>query len=188
MKSQIDYARAFNKWKRDFTAASAADNHLEFQRTIEHLKLECSPKKMMRDTIILVSTAMLYIQLDGTKCESFLSQQRYHLTSEGENEYILTFDLGDGRYGRLLGDLNLTFIDLADLFGHCDAELEIAGFECVYITRLDGRTIGKGELKLIDQSVRNDIYFDYGEDEIHVSVSRLRIKDTVEVSATEDFF
>jgi hypothetical protein len=188
MKSQFDYARAFNKWKRDFAAAAKADNYAEFQRTIEHLGLDCTPKGMMRNTILLVSTSIIYRQMDGIKCESFLEQQHYNSTWEGKNEYRLTFDLGDGMFGRLMGDQRLYYVDLADLFGHCWMEIERAGFDSVYITRLDGRTINKVELKRLDELVRDDFYFDYGRDEVQVSVCRLNIKDTVEVSATEDFF
>ncbi len=188
MRNQFDCSRAFKKWERDFTAAAQADNYAEFKRAIEHLGLDCTPECMMRNTILLVSTSMIYRQMDGLKCESFLEQQHYNSAWEGKNEYRLTFDLGDGNFGRLLGDQRLYYVDLADLFGHCWEEFESAGFDSVYITRLDGKTINTLELKRLDELVRADIYFDYGEDEVQVSVCRLNCRDTVEVSASEDFF
>src|ERR1035438_4365768 len=107
MRKQFDYSRTLIKWKRDFAAAAKADNYAEFQSTIEHLGLDCTPKSMMLNTILLVSTSIIYMQMDGLKCESFLEQQHYNSTWEGKNEYRLTFDLGDGNFGRLLGDQRL---------------------------------------------------------------------------------
>ena len=47
---------------------------------------------------------------------------------------------------------------------------ETAGFTEVYITRLDGKRIGKRELNRLFRQVESDMYYGHSEEELAVDV------------------
>jgi len=187
-RKELRYTRAFKKWVREFSAAAAEDDYAELLRPIKHLELECSAKDALVSTVSLVSAVVAYCQMDGRDCEAFLKRQQYRLDSGGENEYCLIFDLTGltGSYfGRILTDINFTSIDLEDLFNHLWPMSETAGFTDVYITRLDGKRIGKRELKRLYEQVASDMYYGYSEDELSVDVLTTDFPDTALIYAVE---
>ena len=187
-RNQFNNTRGFNNWNREFSAAAMADNYAELLRPIQHLELDRSPEDVMACTVSLVSAVVAYCKLDGRDCESFLKQQHYRLDAGSENEYCLTFDLSGttGRYfGRILTDGNFTSIDFEDLFNHPWPMSQTAGFSEVYITRLDGKRIGKRELKRLYKLVAADMYYGYSEEELSVDVSVTDLKDTALIYAVE---
>jgi hypothetical protein len=190
MRSQFKYTRAFNKWKREFAASAKADNYVELLRPIEHLGKDCSKEDMMACTILLVRAVMGYCQMDGRECGGFLKQQYYHPDGRDEVFYSLTFDLSgvaSSHFGRILTDINLTYVDFEDLFNHAWTGCDSAGFTEVYITRLDGKRIGKRELKRLNKEVTSDMYYGYNEQELSVDVYTHDFipTDTAYVYATE---
>ena len=188
MRSELQYTRAFNKWGREFSAAAAADNYAELLRPIQHLELECSAKHAMTATLSLVCAVVAFCKLDGRDCEAFLKQQQYRPASGSENEYCLTFDLSGtaSRYlGRILTDTNFTSIDLEDLFDYPWPMSQTAGFSQVYITRLDGKRIGKRELKRLYKQVAEDMYYGHSEEELSMDVIPSDFDDTVVIYAVD---
>ena len=108
--------------------------------------------------------------------------------SNDEIEYCLVFDLTGltGSYfGRILTDINFTSVDLEDLFNHSWPMSDTAGFTEVYITRLDGKRIGKRELGRLYKQVTSDLYYGYSEDELSVDVSMTIYPDTALIYAVE---
>ena len=185
---ELQYTRAFQKWMREFTAAAVKDNYAELLRPIKHLKLECSAKDALASTISLVLAVVVYCEMDGRNCETFLKQQHYQLDANDEIEYCLVFDLTGltGSYfGRILTDINFTSVDLEDLFNHSWPMSDTAGFTEVYITRLDGKRIGKRELGRLYKQVTSDLYYGYSEDELSVDVSMTIYPDTALIYAVE---
>lgn len=185
---ELQYTRAFQKWMREFSTAAAKDNYAELLRPIKHLKLECSAKDALASTISLVLAVVVYCEMDGRNCETFLKQQHYQLDANDEIEYCLVFDLTGltGSYfGRILTDINFTSVDLEDLFNHSWPMSDTAGFTEVYITRLDGKRIGKRELGRLYKQVTSDLYYGYSEDELSVDVSMTIYPDTALIYAVE---
>jgi hypothetical protein len=90
--------------------------------------------------------------------------------------------------------MNFTYVDFADLFQHMWSASKTAGFSGVYITRLDGKRIGKRELKMLQSQVQEDMYYDYTEEEVSVDVYMSEYEDTAYINAAElddfepDFF
>ena len=188
MRNQFKYTRVFNKWKREFAAAAAADKYVELMRPLNHLKLKCSPANMLACTNLLVRAVMGYCQMDGRECEAFLKQQHYRLDGKGENFYCLTFDLTGttGSYfGRILTDTEFTYVDFADLFMHNWSVSSAGGFTTAYITRLDGKRVAKKELKQLYDHVTSDMFSDYTEEEISVDVCMSEFEDTAYINANE---
>jgi hypothetical protein len=62
---------------------------------------------------------------------------------------------------------------------------ETAGFTEVYITRLDGKRIGKRELKRLYEQVTSDMYYGYSEDELSLDVSMTDFPDAALKYAVE---
>jgi hypothetical protein len=187
-RKELQYTRAFQKWMRGFSAAAVKDNYAELLRPLEHLELECSGEDALASTISLVLAVVVFCQMDGRDCETFLKQQHYQLDADDETEYCLIFDLTGlkGSYfGRILTDINFTSIDLEDLFNYPWPMSETAGFTEVYITRLDGKRIGKRELKRLYEQVTSDMYYGYSEDELSVDVSMTDFPDTALIYAVE---
>jgi hypothetical protein len=142
----------------------------------------------MMATVSLVSAVVAFCKLDGRDCEVFLRQQQYRPDSGSENEYCLTFDLSgpSGKYfGRILTDTNFTSIDLEDLFDYPWPMSQTAGFAEVYITRLDGKRIGKRELRRLYKLVAADMYYGHSEEELSVDVIPSDFDDTVVIYSVE---
>jgi hypothetical protein len=185
---ELQYTRAFEKWMREFSAAAVKDNYAELLRPIKHLNLECSAKDALDSTIELVLAVVVYCQMDGRDCKTFLKQQHYRPDSVGNAGYCLIFDLTGlkGSYfGRILTDINFTSIDLEDLFNHGWSMSDTAGFTEVYISRLDGKRIGKRELGRPYKQVAEDMYYGYSEEELSVDVLTTDFPDTVSIYAVE---
>lgn len=188
-RNQINDTQAFPKWYREFSAAAAADNYAELMRPIEHLELKCSPKDVMDSTVSLVNAVVAFCKLDGRDCEAFLNQQHYRVDSGGENEYCLIFDLSSPTrkyFGRILTDIAFTSIDLEDLFDFPWPMPQTVGFTEVYITRLDGRRIGKREIRRLYKLVAADMYYGHSEEELSVDVLLSDFEDTVVIYAGEN--
>ena len=63
---------------------------------------------------------------------------------------------------------------------------QTAGFTEVYITRLDGKRIGKRELRRLYKLVAADMYYGHSEEELSVDVLLSDFEDTVVIYAGEN--
>ena len=185
MRSKFKYLREFNTWKRDFAVAAVEDNYAELQRLVKHLGVECSPEHMIACSALLVRAVMGYRQMDGQDSGSFLQRQHYRPGGEDGNFYCLILEIGKSSFGRILADVELADVDFEDLFNHSWPGLGTAGFTKGYVTRLDGKRIGKRELKQLNERVTSDLYYGYSEEEVSVDVISSGIADTAEIYAVE---
>ena len=176
----------YQRWLRQFSADAIADDANELQRHIDYLQLGCSRDDLLQGTHLLVLAVMTYLSLDGRDCEPFINQQRYWLCGEGLPHYVLTFELGDKQFGRVVADEKISGIDFADLFNHPWQAYETAGFSDVYISRLDGEPLVPGEVEGLEGRITEDIYYDYSDEEVSVTVQSTDLDDTALVVAIEN--
>lgn len=176
----------FSNWQRQFAVDAVSDDCAEIRRHIEYLELDCSPAAMLEGTELLIAAVLAYCQMDNKDCESFITQQRYWLRGEGLPHYCLTFNLAKGHFGRVLTDRSISNVDFADLFNHPWYPYKTAGFHEVYISRLDGEPLEKGELETLDRRFTEDIYYDNEEDEISAYVNATEFEDTALATAVEN--
>ncbi len=169
----------YDRWLRSFSADAVADDANELQRHIDYLQLGCSRADLILGTDLLVLANIVYLSMDGQDSKEFLERQRYWLCGDGLPHYILTFEMGVGHFGRLLADRKITGIDFADLFDHPWPPFESAGFSQVFISRLDGEPIEADEFKEIEKRVTEDMYYDFTEDEVSVTIQPTDLDDTV---------
>jgi len=185
MTKKLSLDQVFAKWQRKFTADALADDCTEIRRHIKYLELDCTPEAMLEGTGLLLSAVMVYTHLDGGECETLIKQQRYRLGGEGLAFYCLTFNFGKGHFGRILTDEKIDGVDFADLFDHPWHEYKTAGFNEVWISRLDGQPIGDEKMNNLYYRVRDDFYFDNTEEDLSVSVDMTELDDTAIAVATE---
>jgi tetratricopeptide (TPR) repeat protein len=167
-----EYSSAFLQWERSFRAEARADDFACFRRLLEQLKLETfTPKQVLEGTIELVRSSLVYSSgLDGRPFLPFLQLQHYNPSQSPPAYYTFTFDIHTRGIGRLLDTRKFEHIDLADLYGHPFEKYKLVGFSDLWILRADYSAFVPSELRRIERYVRDDLYFDYGEDEIDVCV------------------
>lgn len=182
---RLNQVQTFSQWQRAFAVEAMTDDYVEISRHIEYLKLDCTPEAFVEGTELLLAAVIAYRQIDGQEFASLMGQQRYRLGGEGLPFYCLTFELGVGHFGRILTNKEISGVDFADLFNHPWDKYKQAGFYRVWISRLDGEPIGDEEYETLCQLVKDDMYFDYSEEEVAVSVVMTELIDTVIVKAVE---
>jgi tetratricopeptide (TPR) repeat protein len=167
-----DYSSAFLQWERSFRSEARADDFACFRRLLEQLKLETfTPKQVLEGTIELVRLSLVYNSgLDGRPFLPFLQLQHYNPSQCPSAYYMFTFDIHTRGIGRLLDTRKFEHIDLADLYGHPYEKYKRIGFSGLWILRADYSAFDPSEPRRIERHVRDDLYFDYGEDEIDVCV------------------
>jgi hypothetical protein len=172
-------------WLGRFAAEARADSFSEFQRHLDYLGMKFPACALLDGTEMLIAAVVAYCTLDGQECDSFVRQQRYRLCGSGLPHYCLTFNLGGRGVGRVLTDRKMSRVDFADLYDHPWHALETAGYWQAWISRLDGQPITGDEFEEIDTRVRDDLFVDYDESELAISVDFFDVKDSVLVSVTE---
>ncbi len=175
---EANLAHSFRKWKKEFVSAAKADGCNEFRRHLEHLGMGDQPETMLQGTLMLMPAVMAYRHFDGQSNEELLCKQKYWLEGEGLPRYCLTFSFGP-MVGRILTDERFAQIDFADLFGHLWYDFRGVGFDSVWISRLDGKSIDDSEFNAIESHVLGDLYFDYDESEVAADVAFMDIDDSV---------
>ena len=71
-------------------------------------------------------------------------------------------------YGRLVVSKDLKYVDLADLFNHPWWRIQLAGYGCFWISRIDGQQLTQDEILLLEERVEADLRFDYDEESLIV--------------------
>jgi hypothetical protein len=177
------YEESFGTWQREFVTAAKADQYCELLRPAKDLRFACSPKDTLTATVLAVDAVISYMRIDGIDWRPFLEQQQYH-PQEGIH-YVILLKLKERIFARILTGRSLEFVDLVDLFHFPWDEYEVAGFETLYITKLNGRGIGKSEWKRLQGQIESDIYCDYEEEEISVVFRPSTQRDTAELELFE---
>lgn len=180
-----ELADTFAIWFDEFAAEARADDFSEFHRHLTYLDMRFPPNALLDGTEMLVAAVMAYNDIDGQEYDSFIQQQRYRLCGEGLPHYCITFDLGGRGVGRVLTDRKIGHVDFADLYDHLWHFLKTAGFNEAWISRLDGQPITDVELAEIRKRVCDDLYYDFDESELAVSVEFFYLKDSVLLCVAE---
>ncbi len=185
MTKHSNLKRTFTQWQADFRSEAQADGYNEFRRHLEYLEMDFPPQTLLEGTELLLAAVMAYRTFDGQESDEFLRQQRYRLSGVGLPCYCLTFQLGTRGVGRVLTDEKFTGIDFADLYGHPWDQYKAVGYGLVWISRLDGNPISATELEVMDQRIMGDLFFDYSEDELDVSLDMMHVEDSVRLSVQD---
>lgn len=159
-------ADRFFAWEFAFRKAARLDRYEVFSSHLEQLGLEADPKVMVDGTVNLVRMSAAYAQIDNQPIINLLMAQAYNPAPNPEMPYICTFDICGKAYGRLFVDKEFKLIDLADLYGSPWEEYRAVGYYQFWITRSDGRELSFEEMNDLEELVRDDLYFDYSEDEL----------------------
>jgi hypothetical protein len=185
MPREPSLAAVYAKWKKEFKAAAKADKGMEALRQIKSLHLDCAPDDLLVGTELILAAIMAYCKIDGIDCKPFIEQQAYRPADSVALFYCVTFDLSNGHFGRVLTDKSISHVDFADLFDHPWNEYKTAGFNHVYISRLDRNPIDDLELETLYERFTTDLYFDNSEEDLAVSVYLTEQADTAKATAVE---
>lgn len=172
---------AFQKWHQEFSSDAKRDSNSEFRRHIEYLGIDFPPSAMLEGTQLLLAAVTAYLTIDGRDISPLLEQQKYKITKSGLLHYCLTFDFTGKGVGRVLTDKKFTGVDFADLYNHPWQPFKRVGFHQVYISRIDGKQISQSELCRVYRLITKDMYFDYDESELCLSVNNTDLKDTIQL-------
>ena len=162
--------RAVNRWADRFRAEAEADGYRLLRRHLRRLKAPGTPQQLVDATITIVEMSRAYSTIDNTlgHFSELLAKQTYDPTDAPGGRYVLTFGIANRFSARaVLGELKE--IDLADLNGVMWWEHELAGYSCLWITRVDGKRLSADEVDRLQEDVENDLYFDYTEDELAIT-------------------
>lgn len=170
------------RWVREYRKAAEADDYKLFKSELNRLALPEVPELMLEGTINVIIACQAYAALDNQSFGAFLKMQRYDPAEAVDAQYVFTFDLCGKAYGRVLFSDKVGILDLADLYGHPWEDYKVCGYHAIYISRVDGRYLGKRELARLEKEVNDDLYFDYGEDELDCWFDDLSIDGTLLVT------
>ena len=179
-----DTVEQFQAWMATFASEAETDSLREFTELLQHLDLAGTPESMLAGTAQLVAAAAAYRDMDGQSVAAFLHLQQYQPSTADGQHYSLVFDFCGKSMGRLIADRNLTEIDFADLFNHPWEPYRVVGYHRVWISRLDGESIDDDEAETLDQLVREDLFYDFDEEDIQLTIS---LSDTGNSVAIEVF-
>jgi hypothetical protein len=114
-----------------------------------------------------------------------LSKQRYDPSNAARVRYAATFGVGELASARILVE-DLAEIDLADLYLVPWERYKLVGYNSLWLSRVDGRPLGPREVDGLETAVKNDLRFDFPEDEIALAFSRSAHYLKAEVAYTAD--
>ena len=168
-------------WKAGFLKQARQDHFYEVQRQIDYLELPTFEDAFVDFTIDLVTATASYLSLDNRDVDGFIKSQKYRLSPPDLPFYCLTFVINEDNAGRLLCNQKMKGIDLFDLYNHPWSRLKTAGFDYLYVSRLDGHMIDDSEMREIETHVKEDLYFDYTPEQMGIDVEQTDLIDTVKV-------
>jgi hypothetical protein len=154
------------RWTRDFRKAAEDDEYALFREHLCKLELPECPELLLEGTIQLVHASAAYATIDGQSFAAFLKLQNYDACDAVGAKYAFTFDLCGRAFGRVLLSSKCSLWELADLYNHPWDNYEVCGYRSIYISRIDGRKLGRRELARLEREVTEDLRFDYSEEEL----------------------
>ncbi|MEX1028055.1 MAG: hypothetical protein WD049_08635 [Candidatus Paceibacterota bacterium] len=176
---------AISAWRTSIAKAAEADEMKLLREHLRWLDLPDQPELLLQGTLAMVPVTIAYRSIDGRDAQGLLDMQTYDPARATKASYALTFDLFGQAFGRILVDQSLHECDLADMLDAVWLDLEICGYRSFYITRTDGQALATVEAAALEELVRDDLYFDYSEDELAVWFDDSRSRDYLYVDVRE---
>lgn len=159
-----------SEWEEVFRSDAKKDNYSVFRDHMRRLDLPDKPELMLAGTIQMVIMCAAYCTLDRREKDfrEFLELQTYDPSKSKGAKYAYTFDIVGLTYARVLVRETKSPLDLADLYGTPWEEHEVCGFSGLWVSHLDWSPIKEAELCALEKEIMDDVYFDYGKDEVDV--------------------
>jgi hypothetical protein len=176
---------AVSAWQARFRKAAEADQMNLLREHLRKLELPDDPELLLKGTLMMVPVSLVYHTMDGNDIETFFDMQTYDPARAKDACYAITFDLFGIVYARVLSDESLRGCDLADMHGAAWLELQMCGYHGFYISRVDGEELSAEEVAVLEELVRDDLYFDFTEDELAVWFDDSRSPDYLYVDVRE---
>jgi hypothetical protein len=154
------------RWMLKFRKDAEADKYALFRDHLHKLGLPDNPEWLLEGTIQVVIDCEAYASIDGLSYADFLKMQSYDPADAANAKYAFTFDLCGKAFGRVLLETKGAIPDLADLYNHPWQDYKVCGYHSIYISRLDGRKLGRRELALLRKEVIYDLRYDYSEADV----------------------
>jgi hypothetical protein len=151
------------RWKREFRKSAKADHYVGLREHLRKLELPDTPELLLEGTIQFLQAAMVYATLDQQPFGAFLAMQTYDPADSDEAMYAFTFDICGKSFGRVLVSKKADIPDLADLYNHPWDDLELVGYNWIYISRTDGRPLGKPDMVRLERDINYDLRFEDGD-------------------------
>ena len=172
--------KLLDQWEQDFRTAARADDFAMFREHLKRLSAEQNlnrllrpdePELMLEGTICIVRACFSYATVDNRAEEfgQFLKMQNYNPAEATDARYVFTFDLWGKAFTRVLVDTKVQTLDLADLYGIPWSDYQVVGFHYLWISHPDWSVLTNDELRQLEDEVTEDLFFDYGEDELDLS-------------------
>jgi hypothetical protein len=153
-------------WEKRLRESARSDSYALFRGHMQRLGLPEKPKLMLDGTIHVIQAISAYASIDGIALAPFLDMQRYNPCEAPGASYVLTFDLYEKSYARVLADSKLFLPDLADLYNHPWYDYKVVGYWCFWISHPDWSPLTDAEIEQLESAVTADLRFDYCEDEL----------------------
>lgn len=158
------------QWTATFIKAAEADAFHGVETHLCRLGAPASGRAMAE------ATALMLAHLDGCYTvehkrrdfRSLLSKQTYDPKRAEGARYVVTFDIFGRASARLLVD-ELAELDLASLNWTEWLRYERIGYSRLWISRIDGRPLGKREVVRLSNAVQADFDVDYTDEEVQVT-------------------
>jgi hypothetical protein len=173
------------RWAKRFLKAAGADDFVTFRKHLERLGAPGTPHDAALATTYMLSMYYGFVAIDGRLSDfrRLLAKQTYNPRHATGVRYVATFGICHFATARILVE-DIAEIDLADLNGVMWNQYKVAGYSTLWISRVDGRPLGRRELDRLEAAVENDFRFDYSEDELALTFfpeSRYLKVDVVEL-------
>ena len=178
-KLMTDATDCLDSWESEFREAARQDSGASLAAHLQRHGLPGGRDLLLEGTIDFVRASVAYLRLDGQKIEQFLANQRYTPQVTEEACYLVTFDVVGKSYGRLVVSEALKYLDLADLFNHPWWRIELSGYWCFWVARIDAQALSEDEILSLEQTVEADIRFDYDEESVMIMFDSCSLDGTL---------
>lgn len=179
-------ADKLDSWEKAYRSARKNDQRDILWDHLELLGIDANPELLLVGTIQLVRMSAAYLSIDNRSVDTFLLMQAYNPPINGDVPYIFTFNLCGKAYARaFVGSGENKMIDLADLFNSPWEEYKVAGYYEFTISRADLKRFSAKEVKSLISMVKNDLYFDYDEDDLDIDFNEYNNRACLQVVVIE---
>jgi len=163
----------FKSWLDQFINDANSDNQLALEALLEEfVGVDAEDAHVIDATIHLVLYSVSHRLLDGIPMESiktFLGMQAYSESDDLSRRFVFMFNLGRDLWGRIISQLEVPVMDLADLINQPWDDAQTVGYTQMCISRVDRGSLSDIDIEDIKEFVTYDIRFDYSEDDLDIS-------------------
>jgi hypothetical protein len=157
------------RWEKHFRDDAKSDKYALFRNHLRRLGLPEKPKLMLEGTVNVMQAIWVFANLDDQLIGGFLANQQYDPSDAPDPSYIFTFGLYERAFPRVIvNSIQKHPLDLADLFGYPWADYKLAGFDYIWISHPDWSPLTDDEFRYLETMITDDIYYDYGKDEVNI--------------------